>query len=207
MMIDFIHTILNSGEVLTNAYFFFFLIPLIDEEVVNKEVEKEMEKYPDIKNPIQAKQIITAILFDDFGPKSHIHGRYSVQFNMLEILKKKVFKFYFQHLSKIDTTMEYRYVADLYTTMGNYILQMARLRMVINPDINLTINIHHKSKISYLIAKAYWFDDNGKKVRIFSKSLGRLDAFKDGIKDKEAENEAKEILLKLMYKKYEETYP
>lgn len=66
----------------------------------------------------------------------------------------------------------------------NYELQISRLRMVIQPEYNITRVVNTTSKTCYLAARGYWFVGYHKKKRIFTKSLGREDEFVNGSNDK-----------------------
>lgn len=128
----------------------------------------------------------------------------------LETLKNKLKTFsglLLKNLNVNTTT-----VSDICDKIKSDNLQISRLEMVIKPDMNLSLNVHPVSKIVYVIAKSYWLDDNGKKVRSFSKSIGRIDSFKNGICAKNGDYHkdviklAKEKITETMYKKYKEIY-
>jgi hypothetical protein len=55
----------------------------------------------------------------------------------------------------------------------NYELQISRLRLVIQPEINITRIVHTTSKICYLSARGYWYVDFREKKRIFTKNFGK----------------------------------
>jgi len=55
----------------------------------------------------------------------------------------------------------------------NYELQISRLRLVIQPEINITRIVHTTSKICYLSARGYWYVNFREKKRIFTKNFGK----------------------------------
>ena len=60
----------------------------------------------------------------------------------------------------------------------NYELQISRLRLVIQPEINITRIVHTTSKICYLSARGYWYVDFRDKKRIFTKNFGKETDYK-----------------------------
>jgi hypothetical protein len=81
-----------------------------------------------------------------------------------------------------------------------------KLRMIIEPSIQIATNVHTQSKITYLIAKSFWINENGVKIRKFTKSLGRSEDYKKGIKDIDAKKEAEIKIREIMIQTYNEEY-
>src|SRR5690606_34766163 len=98
-------------------------------------------------------------------------------------------------------------VRDVHLRISEYMLQLMRLRIVIDPDFKLSRNKHPQTGITYLAVKAYWINDEGKKERKFTKSIGREDSYKDGINDKEAEKDGLNLIQPVLYDYYREIYP
>jgi hypothetical protein len=174
--------------------------------VSNALVDEKMKLYPDIQNPDLARSTITEVLNDGFSIKTYQDSLYKEPLAHLETLKNKVLTDFFEELTKTVEKGECKYKADVYTNLGNKVLQLSRLRMVIEPEMKLSINVNSRTKIEYLIVKAYWIADNGKKVRMFSKLVGRLEDFAGGKEDPKAIRIAKTKLVELMYDKYLKTY-
>jgi hypothetical protein len=57
-----------------------------------------------------------------------------------------------------------------------------------------------------LIAKSFWIDANGVKIRKFTKSLGRSEDYKKGVKDINAKKEADIKIKEIMIQTYKEEY-
>lgn len=78
----------------------------------------------------------------------------------------------------------------------NYELQISRLRLVIQPEINITRIVHTTSKICYLSVRGYWFVDFREKKRIFTKNFGKETDY-DLLKDdpKAIEDATREIKI------------
>ncbi len=51
-------------------------------------------------------------------------------------------------------------------------VQIEKLRIVIEHDLSIIKNLHKPSGVNYVVARAYWIDDRGKKYRKFAKNIG-----------------------------------
>lgn len=126
----------------------------------------------------------------------------------LKSLKEKVVKFYFTSLEDLKNEKgEFTDVRDVQLRISEYMLQLMRLRMVIKPDFSLSKNKHPQTGITYLAVKAYWLDEEGKKVRKFAKSMGREESYKDGIDGEQAWEEGLKVIQPVIYDYYKEIYP
>jgi primase-polymerase (primpol)-like protein len=79
--------------------------------------------------------------------------------------------------------------------------------MVINPDYSLSKNKHQQTDHTYLAVKAYWLDDEGKKVRQFARSMGREESYKGGIDGDQAWDEGLKVIQPVIYEYYKNIYP
>lgn len=79
------------------------------------------------------------------------------------------------------------------------LLQILRLRMIIKPEIQKSIQTHTITNHKYLVMKIMWLDDKMKKNVKFSISLGRVDLIGDTLDYtiQEIINSRKELELKL----------
>ena len=84
--------------------------------------------------------------------------------------------------------------------------QIMKLRLIIEPSIQIATNVHTQSKITYLVAKSFWYDINGIKIRKFTKSLGRAEDYKQGVNDIDAKREAEIKIKEVMIQTYKEEY-
>jgi len=85
--------------------------------------------------------------------------------------------------------------------------------MVIQPEIQISQNIHPVSKIPYLAAKSFWIDDNGEKKRDFTRSLGPLEDYGYKTYDKEIVSKDPKVIeeslkriQEVIYVRYKEYY-
>ena len=95
---------------------------------------------------------------------------------------------------------------EFHTKFLQMSLKLKRLRMVIQPEFHVIKNVHPVSKIPYLSVRGFWLDDNDKKVKVFTKSMGREDSFVDGKNDSELLREAAKQIQQLSFAKYQECY-
>jgi hypothetical protein len=126
----------------------------------------------------------------------------------LKNLKEKIVKFYFTSLEELkNENGKFTDVRDVQLRISDYLLQLMRLRMVIKPDYKVSRNKHPQTDHTYYAVKAYWIDDEGKKVRQFARSMGREETYKGGIKGEQAQLEGLNVIQPVMYDYYKNIYP
>lgn len=174
----------------------------------NSLIKDYMTQYMELKEKAMANEFIQLVLQNDFkkeviGDKSltHLHIR-------LEKLKKKLLKIYFTSLKK-DTELykDYEYIGDFSSLVSKHFLQMEKLKLVIQPDIQIATSVHSKSKITYLTARGFWLNEKGNRERKYVKSLGRLDEFEGGKKDPQVLKLGIEKIREESLKEYNQQYP
>ncbi len=185
--------------------------------VIESQVKEYMNKFKGkLKNSKEVKEMLTWILDDKFKKETFtINNKIphtDVYMNELAKLKDEMITFYFTNLQElIDKDSNISMTCDIHSTMGIYVLQLMRLRMVIEPEINLLINPHVTNSASeekklYLSAKAYWMGDNGKKVRKFTKSLGLLSDYDGKRNSNKAKEEGVRRIQPIIWDEYRATY-
>ncbi len=103
---------------------------------------------------------------------------------------------------QLDTIIE-NLVAPTYKELNKYfddrLLQILRLRLIIKPEIQKSIQTHTITNHKYLVMKIIWLDDQMKKNVKYSISLGRVDLIGDTLDYKipEINNARMELELKL----------
>lgn len=181
--------LITIGPVYASLKAFFFFLPF--DKKINVEIEKQvdikMEKFKNTFNPNIVRNTLRWLEDDDFS--KNLEKDYSGQFYINELIGLKesyldFFKMYVHEILKSDSNLTQ--VADLISKNEEHILQIARLRMVIDPEIQLSKNIHKQTKITYMKVKGFWLNDEGVKERRYFKSLGRFDSFPKGVKDETA---------------------
>ena len=89
----------------------------------------------------------------------------------------------------------------------NYLVQIRRLRMVIEPEFNITRVVQPSNQICYLAARGYWLDDSGKKKRVFTRNFGKEIDYPKGKDDPNAYEDARREIQILAINEYESLYP
>lgn len=86
--------------------------------------------------------------------------------------------------------------------------QIDKLRLVIQHDLSIVKNLHKPSGVNYVVARAYWLDDKGKKFRKFAKNIGSDEKVMENGKIPAWRIEQVEREIdKMMLNQYREEYP
>jgi len=124
-----------------------------------------------------------------------------VYFSKLSELKKE-FKDFFD---KPVSFFEYTNVDGVYKRIHQYIMQIQRLRLVIDPHFKLVIQTH--TDRLYMVVRADWVDDDGIRKRMVAKVIRRLNPGQT--KNSISMEEAREVIIPVLrekYKKCEENF-
>jgi hypothetical protein len=124
----------------------------------------------------------------------------------LKNAKSEFFDIFLKDLGSASEQYPGLRVCDVYTDMVTLMQKIRRLRSVIEPEIQLSKSVHPETKVEYVAAKSFWWEDDGSRVRKFTKSLGRLDYYKGGINDPELQSVAYEKIREAVIEKYRECY-
>lgn len=192
------------------AFFFFFSLPDMTEKEkkeIDLKVEQNMSKFNNTYNQSIVRNTLKWLEYDMFSSelKRDFEGQYFI--NELIGLKTSYINFYQIYLDEISKTDEkLNQVADLVAKNDEYILQIARFRMIVDPQIQLSQNIHKQTKILYMKVKGYWLNDEGVKERKFFKSLGRFDLYPNGVKDDNAIIDGRKKIREAMLGEYSNIY-
>jgi hypothetical protein len=200
--------ILAGAGVIKSFYFFFFFMT---EEMMNVAVKAEYDKYMKLNEGSgkdkRTQEFIQFIADDKFNEETYKRADNWTYLAALSKLKETFVKFYFKNLDDLKTELiDMKGVNDVYNRIGQYIIQLMRLRKVIEPEVQISKNVHPRTDINYLAIKAYWIDDNGKKVRKFTKSLGRAENYPQGIEDKQALTDGIKLIQPVLFENYKELY-
>ncbi len=171
-------------------------------------VKDYFNQFNELKEKSEAVEFVNIVLQDNFNEDvkndkslTHLHYR-------LEKLKKQLLKTYFTSLKREKEFLDqYEYVGDFNSVISKLFLQMKRLQLVIQPDVQIATSVHAKSKITYMTARGFWINDSGERERAFVKSLGRLDEFKEGKKDPIIEKIGIEKIREASLQTYNSKYP
>ncbi len=194
---------MNWNDVTNQNAYFFALLGYTNNELNKGMTNKFFEDHPKLKGVPQIKSVVEFICEDNFKDDTYFDDVNSKYWQILDSLKNDMVKFYTHNFCETNEGGKfYEFHAKFYQMS----LQLKRLRLVIQPEFHVIKNVHPVSKIPYLSVRGFWLDDNDKKVKLFTKSLGREDSFVDGKNDIEMLKEAAKQIQQLSFAKYQEEY-
>ncbi len=109
---------------------------------------------------------------------------------------------------RIEYTLEDVNILSINHFIDLKVIQALKLKMVIKPEFLINTHTHNVTKHQYAILRVLWLDNNLKKIRKYSTSLGNLDTFGsiENINPNIIKEEKKKLELKLQ-ELYAEEYP
>jgi len=190
------------------AFFFFGALPHKTKVEIEKVIEKHMIRFKNTRNPNIVRNTLRWLEQDNFSDL--VTKDYYSSIHLQELTKLKeiyliFFELYIDSIQEKDSSIIQ--VADLLTKNEEYLIQIARLRMVVDPEIQLSKNIHKKTGIHYMKVKGFWLNDIGVKERKFFKSLGRFDQYQNGTEDEIAILDGRKKIREDIYAEYLKLYP
>ncbi len=174
----------------------------------NNELNKEMtnkffEEYPNLKSMAPSQSVVEFICEDNFKDSVYENNSNMHQWFNLASLKQSMLEYYTHNVCESNQGGLFH---EFHTKFYQMSLQLKRLRLVIQPEFHVIKNVHPVSKIPYLSVRGFWLDDNDKKVKVFTKSLGREDSYVDGKNDREMLMDASKQIQEMSFAKYQELY-
>ncbi|MHA8061399.1 hypothetical protein PQG22_09000 [Aquirufa beregesia] len=171
---------------------------------INKEMtDKFFEEYPRLRSIPPVESVVKYICEDNFKDDVYCNTENIHIWERLSKLKQNMLEYYTQNVCEAKADgLFYEFHSKFYQMN----VQLNRLRLVIQPEFHVIKNVHPVSKIPYLSVRGFWIDENDKKVKIFTKSLGREDSYVDGKNDGDMLKEATKQIQHLAYLKYLEAY-
>jgi hypothetical protein len=182
------------------------------EENMNETVQKEYDSFMKLQkgssSTVNTREFIRLVSEDHFREDVYRDSDNWTYLAILKKLKESIVGFYFTKIQDVESlNMDLQIIADVNDRIGHFILQLMKLRLVIQPDVQISMNVHPRTNIKYLAIKAYWIDDNGKKIRKFTKSIGRAENYPKGIKDDKALTDGIKLIQPVIFEAYKEEYP
>ena len=182
------------------------------EENMNETVQKEYDSFMKLQkgssSTVNTREFIRLVSEDHFNENVYRNSDNWTYLAILKKLKESIVEFYFTKIQNIESlNMDLEIIADVNDRIGHYVLQLMKLRLVIQPEVQISMNVHPRTNIKYLAIKAYWVDHNGKKIRKFTKSIGRAENYPKGIKDEIALVDGIKLIQPVIFETYKEEYP
>lgn len=176
-------------------------------EIVTKDYENFMKLKEGSSSTLRTRELIRFIADDSFGEDIYKDSDNWTYLAELKRIKEAFVRFYFSKLKEIGSSYkDLDIIADADNRIGQFVIQLMRLRLVIQPEVQISKNVHPRTNLKYLAIKGYWIDDNGKKIRKFTKSIGRAESYTQGIEDKQALIDGIKLIQPVLFENYQELY-
>lgn len=181
------------------------------DENMNETVKKDFDNFMKLRTGTisqRTKELMQFVADDKFDEDVYKASQNWTYLAVLKKLKETFVEFYFKKLEDLHLlNSDLENIADVDNRIGLYLIQLLRLRLVIQPEVQISKNVHPRTNIKYLAIKAYWIDDNGKKIRKFTKSIGRAENYSQGIQDEQALIDGIKLVQPVLFENYKEIYP
>lgn len=145
---------------------------------------------------------------DGFTYSPDKYGSKKFLFDILDTLKSE----FREALSKKDELVDEKGQPVTLATAGKWIkmkqVQIAKVRLMIDHEISYGTNLHTPSGVRYVVYRAYWIDNNGKKFRKFAKNIGAEDkVLVNGEVPAYRITEVEKEIDRMMMEQYKSEYP
>jgi hypothetical protein len=117
----------------------------------------------------------------------------------IDELKTNTDEFLDKQLSDIKDIKTAR---DIVGKFLHYQTNMERFKLIRDPQYTICSTTEKKYRQTYLQAKIYWIDENGKYGRILSRGLGNLEDYPKGLDNEETKDIIKKKVRDFMFKKF-----
>ncbi len=180
------------------------ILLLLSNEELNKGMTKQFfEENPKLKGIPQVQSVVEFICEDNFKENVPYDNTNIHIWTKLREVKQGMIDYYIHNVCESNEGGQFH---EFHTKFLQMSLELKRLRLVIQPEFHVIKNVHPVSKIPYLSVRGFWLDDNDKKVKLFTKSMGREDSYVDGKNDSEMLREAAKQIQEMSFAKYQELY-
>ena len=152
-------------------------------------------------------QNIEEFLEDDFPKEYLTDGSRKFLFIELERLKEEYRKNMYEAKPLLDAEGKPLPQYVIQNIIEAHKNRIKKVRLMLHTDLQIAFNLHKPSGVTYVVARAYWIDKNGKKYRKFSKFLGPASkvVVKNAIPNSTMEDVRKDI-LRQMWDQYKTEY-
>lgn len=181
---------------------------LLTDEYVEEKVAEYVKDYKNLKYNKDIKNFVRLVFNDKFSYETLFRPENQPLIVRLDKLRQEILDFYFSTIEELfGKGSGYERVCEIDLKLGSFILQLLRLRMVIQPQYGLSVGKHPKTDIEYMSVKSYWRNDDNTVTRKFTKSMGLASNYPEGIKDPKANEDGLKLVQEVMLNEYLQTYP
>ena len=199
-----------DGVELASMHMLLLLLLLrVRPEEIKEDIETIMKDFSGIVDQKNIRRNIEWIVDDNISEEIINNPRNKKYAFKLLSVKNQFLAFYNSLITdqkKFEKYEDMNKVCDIIAQYDSYRLHISRLRMLIKPKVQITINVHKVTKITYLTLKGFWLNDEGKEVRIHSSSMGRSDHYKNGKDDEQAKIDGTIKFQQKLIEQYEKIY-
>ena len=207
-MMDLFNNI--NGVQLASMHMLLLLLLLrVRPEEIQEDIESIMNEFSGIVDQKNIRRNIEWIVDDKISEEIINNPRNRKYAFKLLAVKNEFITFYNSLINEVNNKVEYKdinKVCDMIARYDSYKLHISRLRMLINPKIQITVNVHKITRITYLTLKGFWLNDDGKEARIHSSSMGRSEQYKNGKEDEQAKIDGIVRFQQILIDQYENLY-
>ena len=199
-----------NGVQLASMHMLLLLLLLrVRPEEIQEDIESIMNEFSGLVDQKNIRRNIEWIVDDKISEEIINNPRNRKYAFKLLSVKNEFITFYNSLINEVNNKAEYKdinKVCDMIARYDSYKLHISRLRMLINPKIQITVNVHKITRITYLTLKGFWLNDDGKEVRIHSSSMGRSEQYKNGKDDEQAKIDGIVRFQQILIDQYENLY-
>lgn len=96
----------------------------------------------------------------------------------------------------------------IYNWIESKKVQINKLRLIMDHEISYGTNLHTPTGIRYVVFRAYWLNNQGKKFRKFAKNIGAEDkVLVNGKVPIHKQDEVEKEIDRMMWEQYKQEYP
>lgn len=164
----------------------FLLLNLIEYQIQQfkdevMELIEKLEKFPKPDSKLRVFEVPLGEQLDEVAIANWMHSNslqefdgLTEEFETLQIeITEQITEIKKLYLTKIsDLSLQEYTIKQLLGLVKLSALRLRRLSLILEPDYSLTRGTHTRSKIEYEMIRAYWYEDNGEKKRVFNKNVG-----------------------------------
>ena len=144
---------------------------------------------------------------DGFVYSPERYGDKKFLFTELEKVKSEFKEFINKAEALVDENGNSLPAIKIYNWIESKKIQIEKLRLIIEHEISFGTNLHKPSGVKYVVFRAYWINNLGKKYRKFAKNIGAEDKVlvNDKVPTYKLEEVEKEI-DRMMWEQYKSEY-
>lgn len=141
----------------------------------------------------------------DYSPERY--GDKKFLFTELEKVKSEFKEFINKAEALVDENGNSLPAIKIYNWIESKKIQIEKLRLMIEHEISFGTNLHKPSGVRYIVFRAYWINNKGKKFRKFAKNVGAEDkVFVDGKVPPYKLDEVEKEIDRMMLEQYKSEY-